>query len=47
MQHHKATLDGVTLHYVEAGARDGDCVVLLHGWPQSWFCWRNVLPNSP
>jgi pimeloyl-ACP methyl ester carboxylesterase len=32
----------VVLHYVRAGA--GDPVVLLHGWPQSWYCWRKIIP---
>jgi pimeloyl-ACP methyl ester carboxylesterase len=22
----------------------GDVVVLLHGWPQTWFEWRDVMP---
>jgi pimeloyl-ACP methyl ester carboxylesterase len=40
--HHEADLGEVTLHYVTAGA--GDPVVLLHGWPQTWFMWRDVIP---
>ncbi|MFM5895474.1 MAG: alpha/beta fold hydrolase [Novosphingobium sp.] len=40
--HHTADLGEVTLHYVSAGA--GDPVVLLHGWPQTWFMWRDVIP---
>ena len=31
------------LHYVSAGA--GPAVVLLHGWPQTWYMWRKVLPG--
>jgi pimeloyl-ACP methyl ester carboxylesterase len=34
---------GVRLHYVVAG--DGDPVVLLPGWPQSWYTWRFVIPG--
>ena len=30
------------MHYVTGGS--GPPVVLLHGWPQSWFAWRDVLP---
>lgn len=34
---------GVRLHYVAAG--DGDrTVVLLHGFPQTWWEWRHVTP---
>lgn len=29
-------------HYVVEG--DGDVVVLLHGWPETWYCWRRVMP---
>jgi pimeloyl-ACP methyl ester carboxylesterase len=40
--HRYADLSEVTLHYVTAGA--GEPVVLLHGWPQTWFMWRDVIP---
>jgi len=42
LSHHTATLDGVRLHYVMAGR--GDAVVLLHGWGQTWYEWRRVIP---
>lgn len=42
LAHHTATANGVRLHYVEAGR--GEPVVLLHGWPQTWREWRNVIP---
>jgi pimeloyl-ACP methyl ester carboxylesterase len=38
------TVDGVRLHYVEGGASDGPVVVLLAGFPESWFAWRKVIP---
>lgn len=34
------TANGVTLHVVEAGPRDGPPVVLLHGFPEFWYGWR-------
>lgn len=34
---------GVRLHYVVAG--EGEPVVLLPGWPQSWFTWRHIIPG--
>ena len=40
--HHTAFVNGVALHYVTAG--QGDPVILLHGWPQSWYQWRRVIP---
>jgi alpha/beta hydrolase fold len=40
--HHTATVNGIQLHYVMGG--DGDPVALLHGYPQSWYEWRHVMP---
>ena len=40
--HHTIALEGVRLHYVTAGS--GDPVVLLHGWPQTWYEWRRIMP---
>jgi pimeloyl-ACP methyl ester carboxylesterase len=42
-QHNYADLGDVRLHYVTSG--DGPAVVLLHGWPQTWFMWRDVIPG--
>src|SRR6478672_5841492 len=41
-EHHTASVKDVRLHYVRAG--EGDPVVLLHGWPQTWHEWRQVIP---
>ena len=40
--HHYFDTGDVVLHYARAGT--GDPVVLLHGWPQSWYCWRKIMP---
>ncbi len=37
-------VDGVRLHYVEAGPASGPLVVLLHGFPEFWFSWRHQIP---
>ncbi|MDP6389151.1 MAG: alpha/beta hydrolase [Alphaproteobacteria bacterium] len=42
VEHHYADLGEVALHYVMAG--EGPPVVLLHGWPQTWWEWRHVIP---
>lgn len=35
---------GVRLHAVEGGRPDGPAVVLLAGFPQTWWAWRKVMP---
>ncbi|MGH9986351.1 MAG: alpha/beta fold hydrolase, partial [Nitrososphaeraceae archaeon] len=40
--HHTASVNGIQMHYVIGG--QGDPVVLLHGWPQTWYEWRHVMP---
>jgi pimeloyl-ACP methyl ester carboxylesterase len=40
--HHMASVNGIQMHYVIGG--QGDPVVLLHGWPQTWYEWRHVMP---
>ena len=39
--HRWAVVNGVRLHYVEAGA--GPLVVLLHGFPEFWYAWRRQI----
>ena len=41
LQHGFADLGDVTLHYVVAG--QGPAVVLIHGWPQTWYMWRDII----
>ena len=38
---------GPLLHYAESGDPGGEAVVLLHGWPDSWFTWSRVMPHLP
>src|SRR4051794_731441 len=42
--HRHAEVNGVRLHYVEAGQRGRPAVVLLHGFPEFWYSWRNQIP---
>ncbi len=42
LTHRYADLD-VRLHYVEAG--EGPLVILLHGFPDFWYSWRNQIPD--
>ena len=40
--HHTAQVNGFRMHYVVGG--QGDPIVLLHGWPETWYEWRHVMP---
>ena len=40
--HKTMTVNGLRLHYVVGG--QGDPVVLLHGYPETWYDWRKVMP---
>ena len=39
---HTALINDLQLHYVTCG--QGEPVVLLHGWPTTWYEWRQVIP---
>ncbi len=41
--HHFASVNGIQLHYVIGG--HGDPIVLLHGWPETWYAWHAVMPT--
>lgn len=41
--HRDVEVNGVRMHVAEAG--DGPPLLLLHGWPQHWWCWRLVIPR--
>jgi len=38
-------LDNVDLHLVEAGRAGQPPVLLLHGFPEFWWAWRNQIPS--
>jgi pimeloyl-ACP methyl ester carboxylesterase len=41
--HQTTEINGIRLHYVIGG--QGFPVVLLHGWPQTWYSWRKIMPE--
>ena len=41
--HHKVLANSIKLHYVTGGR--GPAVLLLHGWPQTWWEWRWIMPS--
>lgn len=42
IRHRTIRPNDVDLHIAEAG--EGPLVLLLHGWPESWYSWRHQLP---
>ncbi|WP_199256198.1 alpha/beta fold hydrolase [Mycolicibacterium mengxianglii] len=43
--HRWVDADGVCVHAVEGGKSNGSAVVLLAGFPQTWWEWREVMPG--
>jgi pimeloyl-ACP methyl ester carboxylesterase len=44
IEHRTLRLERLSLHLAIAGQPGGDPVVLLHGWPQTWRAWRQLIP---
>ena len=38
---------GPQVHYAEQGDPDGEAIVFVHGWPDSWFSFSRVLGLLP
>ncbi len=36
---------GLRTHVALAGSENAPAVILVHGWPQHWWAWRNVIPR--
>jgi pimeloyl-ACP methyl ester carboxylesterase len=41
--HHRTAVGDVRLHYVRGG--EGEPLILLHGWPTTWWEWHKVMPG--
>ena len=44
LEHSYIETNGIKLHVVQAGPQSGAPVVLLHGFPEFWYGWRNQIP---
>jgi len=44
LTHRTIPLDDVRIHVVETGPTDGPLVLMVHGFPESWYSWRHQLP---
>lgn len=39
----RRSVNGLTLHVVQAGPADGPLLILLHGVPEFWWAWRRQI----
>ena len=44
LEHSHIKTNGIKLHVVQAGPQSGVPVILLHGFPEFWYGWRNQIP---
>lgn len=42
-KHHRIAACGISLHVIEAGS--GPLLVLMSGWPQTWYSLRKIMPQ--
>jgi pimeloyl-ACP methyl ester carboxylesterase len=45
VRHDHVDAAGLRAHVALAGPEDAPAVVLVHGWPQNWWSWREVIPE--
>jgi pimeloyl-ACP methyl ester carboxylesterase len=45
VRHDHVNAGGLRMHVALAGPEDAPPVVLVHGWPQNWWAWREVIPD--
>ena len=43
VKHHLAGVNATKLHYVSAGD-SGSPILLVHGWPETWWAFRKLIP---
>lgn len=43
-EHTRIDIPGARVHVASIGDRDGEPVVMLHGFPQHWWQWRTIAP---
>ncbi len=42
VKHRRVNTNGIALHIAEQGT--GPLVLLVHGFPESWYSWRHQIP---
>lgn len=43
LEHNYIETNGIRLHVVQAGPKNGPLVILLHGFPEFWYGWRHQI----
>ncbi|MFE5687985.1 alpha/beta fold hydrolase [Streptomyces sp. NPDC056512] len=43
VEHHRVSVNGTELHYISAGTA-GSPVVLVHGFPETWWVFHKLIP---
>ncbi|WNV91137.1 alpha/beta hydrolase [Umezawaea sp. Da 62-37] len=43
ISHHRVEVNGTALHYVAAGT-SGSPILLVHGFPETWWAFRKLIP---
>ena len=42
--HNSAKIGDIVLHYAQSGMENDELVLMLHGFPEFWYCWKDQLP---
>lgn len=45
LKHEFADVNGVRLHYARAGEDKSKLILFVHGFPEFWYAWKDVLPE--
>jgi len=43
IEHQYISVNGISIHVVLAGPKQGEPLLLLHGFPEAWFCWKEQI----
>jgi pimeloyl-ACP methyl ester carboxylesterase len=44
LEHSYIETNGIRLHVVQAGPKSGPPILMLHGFPEFWYGWREQIP---
>lgn len=43
VEHRYEQVGDLRMHYAEAGDPQADALLLVHGWPENWWAWRDLI----